>query len=123
MKHTLISNVFYTIKMLRKKDKFIILMFLLATVLEVMLSILEIIFPKYVLDLIDSDVKHVLIGITILAIVIGIGNAIYKYIKTKIDWHLISIQAEYLWDLYMKTLRCDYMMIESAEGQMTLEIL
>lgn len=115
----LIDNIKYAIKMLMQKDKMVVFLLVITVFIEMLISLVSVYFPKFVVEQIEINVGSVRLSISILlaAIVIGSLYFVSKFINTKANWHLITIQAEYIWDLYMHSITCPYMDVASASGQ------
>lgn len=117
--YSLVDNIKYAIKMLMQKDKIVVFLLVIAVFIEMLISLVSVYFPKFVVEQVEMSVGLVRLSSSILlaAIIIGSLYFISKFINTKANWHLITIQAEYIWDLYMHSITCPYMDVASARGQ------
>ncbi len=117
--YSLVDNIKYAIKMLMQKDKIVVFLLVIAVFIEMLISLVSVYFPKFVVEQVEMSVGLVRLSSSILlaAIIIGSLYFISKFINTKANWHLITIQAEYIWDLYMHSISCPYMDVASASGQ------
>ncbi|MBD5547369.1 MAG: ABC transporter ATP-binding protein [Lachnospiraceae bacterium] len=117
--YKLVSNIKYAINMLANKDKVVMCLLVISVLVEMFISLAGVYFPKFVIEQIGLPIEPYEISIHILffAVLIGILNYIGKFLNTKINWYLVRIQAEYIWDLYMHSITCSYMDMASAKGQ------
>lgn len=105
--------------MITKKDKFLILLLCLSSIVEMLLPLIGVYFPKFVIEQISLPISEMTLIVRILGftLIIGIMYYISKFLSTKINWKIITVQAEYIWEVYMKSLRCKYKIMESTKGQ------
>lgn len=114
-----LDNIKYAIRMLIKKDKIAVFLLMISVIVELSISLVSVYFPKFVVEQIEQNVSktQLSIGILLFAVVIGSFYFVSKFVNTKAYWHLVAIQAEYVWDLYMHSITCPYLDAASAEGQ------
>ena len=117
--YKLTDNIIFSIKMLADKDKSVILFIIISSIVGMLLPFFSIYFPKYVIEKISSGSNHeeIVVGIGIFSVALGAMYFIDKFLTTKIYWHLIVIQAEHVWDIYMKSITCSYQKISNSNGQ------
>ena len=117
--YKLSDNIKYAIHMLANKDKAVVCLLILSIMVEMLISLTRVYLPKFVIEQIGLPIERYRISIHILffALIVGILYYMGKFVNTKINWHLIRIQAEYIWDLYMHSITCPYMNMASAKGQ------
>lgn len=117
--YKLSDNIRYSIRMLAKKDRILIFLLAASVAAELAISLLGVYLPSYVVKGLESraELGELTAGILLFTVVLSAVYYINKFVSTKINWHLISVQAEYVWDTYMKSIRCAYRNIASAEGQ------
>lgn len=115
----LVDNIKYAIQMLIKKDKLVVFLLVISVFVEMLISLVNVYFPKFVVEQIELNIQPAKLSISILLFAIAIGSLYFvsKFINTKTNWHLVTIQAEYIWDLYMHSITCPYMDMASAAGQ------
>lgn len=113
------NNIKYAIKMLMNKDKIVVFLLVVSILVEMLISLTGVYFPKFVLEQIELNIEpsKLIIRILLFTIVIGCLYFASKFINTKVNWHLVTIQAEYVWDLYVHSITCPYTDIASAKGQ------
>jgi len=107
-------------KMLKNKDKMFLFMLFIVSVLEIIISICEVFFPKLLVESTSRNDTNVNI-IIIFTLCFVIAYFFKNYLNTKIDASIRVSQVEYTWDIYIKSLECDYMLMESRDGQMTYQ--
>lgn len=117
--YKLIDNIIFSIKMLINKDKFVVFFLIISSLVGMLIPFLSVYFPKYVIEKISasSNSEDIIWGIGVFTIIIGALYFADKFLTTKIYWCLIVIQAEYVWDIYMKSITCSYQEISSSDGQ------
>lgn len=117
--HSISVNAWYCIKMVNAKDKALLWLFLATTAIEVLVPFLSIFLPKLVVEQITGKVPPAQLIMSVSAVALGIAllYAAGGDLKTRSLWRMIMVQSEYVWELYMQSLRCRYQLVESAEGQ------
>mgnify|MGYP004555388623 FL=1 len=117
--HNIWANAWYCVKMVNAKDRVLLWLFLATTLIEVLVPFLGIFLPKLVVEQITAKVPPVQLIMSVSTVALGIAllYAAGGDLKTRSQWRMIMVQSEYVWDLYMQSLRCSYQLVESAEGQ------
>ena len=116
--HNIWANAWYCVKMVNAKDRVLLWLFLATTLIEVLVPFLGIFLPKLVVEQITAKVPPVQLIMSVSTVALGIAllYAAGGDLKTRSQWRMIMVQSEYVWDLYMQSLRCSYQLVESAEG-------
>ncbi|WP_310605465.1 ABC transporter ATP-binding protein [Anaerosporobacter sp.] len=113
------KNIGYVIRVIWKFDKILYLFLCIEILLGAVIPFMGVYLPKMVIDLIEkskgsSEIIRTLGGFCLLmAVVYGI----HAYVMAAKYWKYNTLNMRYLYDLFKKTLTCDYRTIESDSGQ------
>lgn len=117
--YSIIQNTIYILKLIIKKDKMLLLLLSLEALTGVLLPFFSIYLPKLVIDALiaKSTIQHIVMIIGGFSILIAVVYFLHHYITTVRYWHSNFLRMNSMWELFKKTLYCDYENIESATGQ------
>lgn len=119
LKYGIVNNIMFLLKHMAKEYPLLVFFILLQATLAVFLPLLGIYMPKIAVDLVTSNagMQEVLITLGVLALVMMVSMGLSdmagsgKYIMHN------SMRMYFMRILYYQSLDCDYVHIESAEGQ------
>ena len=118
-KYSVLGNVGYVFSLIWEFDKSIYAALLITSAAGVLLPFYGIYLPKLVISFIEQQVLpgEFFKVIGSLAAIAALVYFLDAYFGAHRYWHTNMIRNDVMWKAFLKTLYCDYKIIESAQGQ------
>jgi len=122
-KYNVFQNTVYSLKESTQFSKMMIIAIVLSALLGVVVPLFTIYLPKIAIDTIVSNnsIYQMMISILGYTMVFVIISYAHRYMAVLTYWYTNSLRNKLTYNLFKKTLYCDYSNIESHEGQKTYE--
>ena len=118
-KYSIPQNAVYVLKLIGRNDKRLLALMVTETLAGVFTPFLGIYLPKLVLDelRVNAAASHMALAIGSFALLMAACYFLQNYCFSGKYWRYNFLRLDSMWELYRKTLTCDFEQIESAEGQ------
>lgn len=122
-KYGIISNIIFLLKDMVKTHPLLIVFILLQAVLSVVSPLFGIYLPKITVDLVTSsaDPVKIISTLSIFGILMAISMALSSMSENGKYMMYNDMRTHYQMKLFLQSLSCDYIYVESAEGQTKYE--
>ncbi len=116
---SLIQNIGYVIRVVWKYDKILYLFLCIEILLGALIPYMGVYLPKVVIDLIENSksTREIISTLGGFCLLMAVVYGIHSYVMAAKYWKYNSLNMNYLYNLFSKTLTCDYKTIESDSGQ------
>ena len=116
---SLIQNIGYVIRVVWKYDKILYLFLCIEILLGALIPYMGVYLPKVLIDLIENSksTREIISTLGGFCLLMAVVYGIHSYVMAAKYWKYNSLNMNYLYNLFSKTLTCDYKTIESESGQ------
>jgi hypothetical protein len=117
--HSVWGNVWYLLCEIARADRLLLALLVVQAVCGVLSPLLGIYLPKLAVELVTrrADMREILGGLGGFTALLGAVVALRQYAEGAKYMRYNDLRGLYMRRLFVKTLDCDYMQIESPEGQ------
>ncbi|OPJ64382.1 ATP-binding cassette domain-containing protein [Clostridium oryzae] len=123
LKYSVLNNIIFLLKDMWKAHPLLIVFILLQAMLSVVSPLFGIYFPKITVDLVtaSADKMKIIYTLTVFGLLMAVSMALSNMAGNGKYMMYNDMRTYYQIKLFLQSLSCDYIYVESAEGQTKYE--